>query len=151
MIIIKIISVLALFVILYLAALSFIHRESTIKHNVGDDLSPCPNKPNCVLSLSSKNRESIPALELLNNDKKESWNKLIKTINEMGGIIMLKESDSEYYLHAVFSSFIFRFKDDFEAQIKNGKIEIRSASRAGTSDLGQNRKRVEELSYIYLN
>jgi uncharacterized protein (DUF1499 family) len=57
--------------------------------------------------------------------------------------------DGRYY-HAVFTSGLFRFKDDFEAVLDGSRIEIRSASRAGTSDMGQNRKRVERIRRLYM-
>jgi uncharacterized protein (DUF1499 family) len=51
------------------------------------------------------------------------------------------------YLHAEFTSLIFRFVDDVEFLIDapNGVIQVRSASRKGYSDMGVNRRRVEEI------
>lgn len=51
------------------------------------------------------------------------------------------------YLHAVFTSLIFRFRDDVEILVDDSAkvLQIRSASRVGHSDLGVNRKRVERL------
>lgn len=60
-------------------------------------------------------------------------------------------SRDDGYLHAVFTSRIFRFKDDFEARLEAGsdpaeaKIHVRSASRVGYSDLGANRRRVDAV------
>jgi len=51
------------------------------------------------------------------------------------------------YLHAEFTSPLFRFVDDLEL-LWNGErqvLDVRSASRVGNSDLGVNRKRVEVL------
>jgi uncharacterized protein (DUF1499 family) len=54
---------------------------------------------------------------------------------------------SDSYLHAEFTSAIFRFVDDLEFLVDDTAkvIHVRSASRLGTSDLGVNRKRVEEI------
>lgn len=53
----------------------------------------------------------------------------------------------EDYIHAEFVSFIFRFVDDVEFYFDNAKklIQVRSASRTGYSDLGVNRRRIEEI------
>ena len=62
----------------------------------------------------------------------------------MGGQI---EKDDGDYLHAVFISTVFRFRDDLELRqdAAHSRIQVRSASRIGYSDLGVNRKRVEKL------
>jgi uncharacterized protein (DUF1499 family) len=51
------------------------------------------------------------------------------------------------YVHAECHSRIFRFVDDVEFLLDRaaGVIHVRSASRAGHSDLGVNRARVEAL------
>ena len=50
-------------------------------------------------------------------------------------------------IHAECRSMIFRFVDDLTLNLNpsNGIIHIRSASRTGYSDLGVNRRRVENL------
>jgi hypothetical protein len=54
---------------------------------------------------------------------------------------------TETYLHAEFRSAVFRFVDDaeFYADESAGVFQVRSAARVGSSDLGVNRKRVEEI------
>ena len=51
------------------------------------------------------------------------------------------------YLHAEATSALMGFVDDLECLLDapSGRIEVRSASRVGYSDLGVNRKRVEAL------
>ena len=51
------------------------------------------------------------------------------------------------YIHAIFKSALFRFVDDVELSFDDQRkvIDVRSASRTGYSDLGVNRKRVEEI------
>jgi uncharacterized protein (DUF1499 family) len=53
----------------------------------------------------------------------------------------------ERYIHAEFTSFLFRFVDDVEFLLDDGSktIHVRSASRVGYSDLGVNRRRVEAI------
>jgi uncharacterized protein (DUF1499 family) len=51
------------------------------------------------------------------------------------------------YLHYEVWSLIFRFVDDVEFRLDaaNKRIHVRSASRAGRSDLGVNRARIEAI------
>ena len=59
-------------------------------------------------------------------------------------------TDTENYLHAECSSAFFGFVDDLELHLRaaEGLIAIRSAARLGYSDLGVNRKRVEQLRAV---
>jgi uncharacterized protein (DUF1499 family) len=51
------------------------------------------------------------------------------------------------YLHAVYTSLVFRFRDDIEFIMEKdaGVIHVKSASRLGKYDFGVNRKRVERV------
>lgn len=146
MIILKVILATIVLIIIYLGFLSFTTRQNSIRSENDRLLSPCPDKPNCVLSSSTRSRHKIDAFPLLKNDRKKSWNKLVDAILRSGGEILVNDGS---YCHAVFTSFVFRFKDDLEIKIGDTEISIRSASRAGTSDLGENRKRVENIRKIY--
>jgi uncharacterized protein (DUF1499 family) len=70
---------------------------------------------------------------------------LKKIIAESPRARIVTETDD--YLHAEFTSLVFRFVDDVEFYIdRRFKLVLfRSASRAGHSDLGVNRRRMEEL------
>ncbi|MBT7632309.1 MAG: DUF1499 domain-containing protein [Desulfobacula sp.] len=98
--------------------------------------------------MSEKESQAIEAFQIKENNKQLSWENLKTAITKSGGEILI---DDGQYCHAVFTSTIFRFKDDFEAVQNNNQINIRSASRAGKSDLGQNRKRVEKIRLLYNN
>jgi uncharacterized protein (DUF1499 family) len=52
------------------------------------------------------------------------------------------------YFHAEFTSLLFRFVDDVEFLIDPAakRVDFRSASRVGHSDLGVNRRRMTKLS-----
>ncbi|MEZ5584986.1 MAG: DUF1499 domain-containing protein [Candidatus Competibacteraceae bacterium] len=56
-------------------------------------------------------------------------------------------SVTEDHLHAECKSLIFRFVDDLEFHLRPNerRIAVRSASRLGYSDLGANRRRVEQV------
>lgn len=51
------------------------------------------------------------------------------------------------YLHATFTSLVFRFVDDVEFYVDSEArlLHYRSASRVGHSDFGVNRKRMQKL------
>ena len=56
-------------------------------------------------------------------------------------------SQTPRYLHAEFTSTLFRFVDDVEFVVipNEGVVHFRSCSRVGYSDLGANRHRMESL------
>ena len=55
------------------------------------------------------------------------------------------------YMHAECTSWLFRFTDDVEFVFDDAQkvIQVRSASRIGYSDLGENRKRVETIRRLF--
>ena len=137
---------IVLLIVAYLASLSFMTRQHRPKPESERHLRPCPGKPNCVFSQSKQEIHAIKAFPLLEENRIFSWEKLIQAIKQSGGEFLLNDGQ---YCHAVFTSSLFRFKDDFEAELKDSQIDVRSASRAGTSDFGQNRKRVEAIRRLY--
>jgi uncharacterized protein (DUF1499 family) len=56
-------------------------------------------------------------------------------------------SETSDYLHAECTSAVFGFVDDLELHLRTaeGLIAVKSASRLGYSDLGVNRRRIEDL------
>lgn len=106
---------------------------------VDGHLRPCPDAPNCVCSQAPAS-DAQHAIAPLGH---ASWQALRRAIEVAGGKI---DRDDGRYLHATFTSRIFRFVDDVEVlRDANGMLQIRSASRVGRSDLGVNRKRVETI------
>lgn len=75
--------------------------------------------------------------------------KLKSIVEEMPGS-RVTESGNEF-LRAEFRSTVFGFVDDLELKLDETKqlVLARSASRIGYSDLGVNRKRVEEIRRRY--
>lgn len=64
-------------------------------------------------------------------------------IEQMPRTQLAEEADG--YARYVFTTALFRFKDDVEIEQSGDDVHIRSASRVGHSDLGTNRKRVEAI------
>jgi uncharacterized protein (DUF1499 family) len=107
-------------------------------------LAPCPASPNCVSSQAGDRDHSIQPIACT-TDTPAAMADLKKIILSMKRSRIVTET--EYYLHAEFTSAIWRFVDDVEfyADESAGVIHVRSASRLGTSDFGVNRKRVEAI------
>ena len=107
-------------------------------------LAPCPSSPNCVSSQSPDDTHHIAPLTY-SGRAADAMKKLTAIIQTFPRTSVITISDS--YLHAEFTSAIFRFVDDLEFLVDDTAkiIHVRSASRMGYSDLGVNRKRVEEI------
>ena len=125
--------------------------DQTIKTGAANDrLSPCPESPNCVSSLSEDKSHQVEPLTY-NVPLDVAREKLISVIKSMKrSEIAIAENN---YLHATFTSFLFRFVDDVEFSFDDERkiIDVRSASRMGYFDLGANRRRVEELRKRFVN
>ena len=107
-------------------------------------LSPCPDSPNCVSSQSPDPSHFVEPLSYTDSQT-DATARLLKLIESMPRTQII--SNTGNYLHAEFTSLIFRFVDDVEFLFDKEKnlIHVRSASRVGYSDLGMNRKRIEAL------
>ena len=118
---------------------------------VDGKLAPCPDKRNCVCSEFAN--DSLHYIEpvLIEGRSIESVMATAATmLQDMGGDIQ-QQTDS--YLAATFSSDLFGFVDDLELRFVSDEnlVHIRSGSRVGDSDLGVNRKRVEQFKNRLLN
>ena len=94
-------------------------------------LTPCLNPLNCVFFQK----------EFENADR--TFAQLVTIAQEIQRTKVL-ESNSSYW-KGVCRSFIFRFPDDLEILKHGNKIQIKSSSRYGGSDLGVNGTRVGRL------
>jgi uncharacterized protein (DUF1499 family) len=107
-------------------------------------LAACPDTPNCVRSGATDPRHAIapigaaPPLE-------RALAELVAIAAAMPGARVVASRPD--YAHLEFETPLMGFVDDVEFAIDAaaGAIEVRSASRIGTSDFGVNRKRVEDL------
>ena len=126
-----------------LAILSIISRSKPSVGIVAGRLRPCSAKPNCVCSEDEDMRSYVEPLVIIESPQSD-WEKAKRVIREMGGKIVREE---DCYLWATFSTRIFRFIDDMELRLdeENKVIHVRSSSRVGYSDMGANRRRVEDL------
>jgi uncharacterized protein (DUF1499 family) len=111
-------------------------------------LIPCPDKPNCVSSESApSDKHSIAAIQVNETMGEQPLVKVREVVELLGGKVSYSD---EQYLASTFTSALFGFVDDVELRLDRDKgvIHVRSASRVGYSDLGANRKRVEQIRQL---
>jgi len=104
-------------------------------------LAPCPDRPNCVSSQVADSHTIEPLR--FEGDPRIAWQRLIEIVHDMPRCRVISQNDD--YLHAEVRSLVFGFVDDLEFVLANDCIHVRSASRLGYSDLGVNRRRVEQI------
>lgn len=112
-------------------------------------LAPCPSSPNCVSSDAADSTHSIAAFALA-MPSREAWLAVRGTVESLPRTKIISVTSD--YLHAECTSAVFGFVDDLELHLRiaEGAIAVRSASRLGYSDLGLNRRRIEDLRALLL-
>ena len=109
-------------------------------------LASCPKSPNCV-SSQAQPADTVHFIEPLTytSTPEQALTNLKTVIESLPRTKIITETDN--YLYAEFKSALMGYVDDVEFYIVSDtqKIHVRSASRLGQSDLGVNRKRVEEI------
>jgi uncharacterized protein (DUF1499 family) len=128
--------------------LGFQSRAADAPGMIGGSLAPCGTAPNCVSSLASGDPEHfVNGFEFDAGEADRMWQRLTESIRALDGNL---EKNAPPYLAATFSSTVFGFVDDFECLIDKdaGLIHVRAGARAGYSDLGVNRQRVEQIRQL---
>lgn len=107
-------------------------------------LRACPGTPNCVSSQSPDASHYVEPL-VYEGSREEAYERLVTTVRLMKRARII--TDNREYIHAEFTSPVFRFVDDVEFLFDKTKncIHVRSASRVGRYDFGVNRSRVGEI------
>lgn len=107
-------------------------------------LRACPPSPNCVSSQADDAAHRVEPLAF-QGDPSAAMDRLRRAIVSLPRAKIVTATPS--YIHAEFTSRLFRFVDDVELLLDPERrvVDVRSASRVGYSDLGANRKRVEAL------
>lgn len=108
-------------------------------------LSRCPALPNCRCSQHPEDVDHFVQPFAFEGEADAAWDRLRQTLDDLLRVTVLR--DERPYLHARFTTRIWRFEDDVEFLLDAdaGVIHVRSASRLGRSDLGANGQRVEAL------
>jgi uncharacterized protein (DUF1499 family) len=109
-----------------------------------NQFADCPPSPNCVYTGASDQEHGIAAISYT-TDLPAAMAQLVKVINALPRTKIVTQTEN--YLYVEFTSAFWRFRDDVEFSLDDAakKINFRSASRLGRSDLGVNRKRMEAI------
>jgi uncharacterized protein (DUF1499 family) len=139
--------VLVLIIAAWAAMMTILSATSRRPDNLGvhdGKLAPCPNTPNCVSTQADDDAHRMAPIPF-DGDADEALARL-KAVVAAPPRTTIVSADGGY-LHAECVSLLFRFVDDVEFLVdpEARVIHFRSASRAGRSDLGVNRKRMEEI------
>lgn len=107
-------------------------------------LSSCPSNPNCVLSQNADKEHQIAPL-VYQTDLDTARETLLEVLKVVPRTEVVEQTNN--YIHARSKSRIFKFIDDVEFYFPSGEkiIHVRSAARVGESDLGVNRRRIEQI------
>lgn len=112
------------------------------------ELPPCSSSPNGVCSVDQTAAHYVPAFST-GDQPDAAWAALKQVLKDEPRTRVVTESPG--YLHVECRTAVFRFVDDLEFLLSEdgSSIHVRSASRAGYSDLGANRRRVERMRRAY--
>ncbi len=110
----------------------------------GGRLAACPGSPNCVSTQAENQEHWIEPLQTEVGDD-GAISLLAEIVREQPRTMIVEQTGD--YLRVEFRSLLFRFCDDVEFyhDRRSGLVHFRSASRVGHSDLGVNRRRMEQI------
>lgn len=114
--------------------------------NLHQAIPPCPGSPNCVSSLEPGKRGPAPIP--LTIDPDQALSAVEQAVSALPGAALAERNGP--VLRFVFTSRIFRFKDDvtFFLDAAAKLLHFRSASRVGWWDLGANRRRMKRITAL---
>ncbi|NEQ50301.1 MAG: DUF1499 domain-containing protein [Leptolyngbya sp. SIO3F4] len=109
-----------------------------------DQLIDCPTSPNCVSSAAKDDEHYIAPIEYT-AEQDAVRDKLVAILNNQPRTEIIEQTDD--YILVEFTSRLMGFVDDAEFYfLPDGhSIAMRSAARLGESDLGVNRRRLEQF------
>ena len=105
-------------------------------------LSSCPLSPNCVSSQAADEGHSIAPL-VFGGDPNAAFVRLKLILSRRSDTTVVDESAG--YLRVELRTTLFVDDAEFLLDRSRSVIQVRSASRLGYSDLGKNRRRMEEI------
>ena len=122
----------------YLKGMGFYSQSKVMETGLIDGkISLCPETPNCVSTTNTDDVHGISPIETTLSFEE------VLTVFQENDLDIIAQDDN--YAHFTFKSTIMGYVDDIEILKVENKVFIKSASRVGKSDLGANRKRVENL------
>ena len=111
-------------------------------------LASCPETPNCVVSQDGDAEHAIAPIAY-EGDRDSARKNLMDILGVVPRTKIVEERDS--YLLAESESRLMGFVDDTEFYLPTDEkvIHVRAAARMGESDLGVNRRRVEQIRLAF--
>lgn len=115
---------------------------------VDGHLAGCPASPNCVVSQGADEEHAIAPIAY-SGDRVAARANLIDIIGVVPRTQIVSQSDD--YILAESESRLMGFVDDTEFYLPEGEnvIQVRAAARMGESDLGVNRRRIEQIRLAF--
>ncbi len=105
-------------------------------------LTECPGSPNCVSSQAVDEGHRLTPL-VFSDDPAPAFARLKQTLVLRKDTTITDERPG--YLRVEFRTAFFVDDGEFLLDGQQRRIQVRSASRLGYSDLGKNRRRLEEI------
>lgn len=135
--------------LLILALLSLTAKRPATLGVTNGRLAPCPNSPNCVCTRAADEAHRIEPLTYTGSAE-QAMTHLDAVLSARPRVRIVTRTD--VYLYAEVASLLFRFVDDVEFLFDDEAkvIHFRSAARAGHSDFGVNRRRMEEIRQAFI-
>jgi uncharacterized protein (DUF1499 family) len=118
-----------------------------VRGHSDSDLDPpmdCPSSPNCRSTLALDPDRRIEPMQL-KPDWQKNWERIPSYLTSIPGNRVVE--NNETLIQVECKSRIFGFVDDLtlKVNLQTGRIDIRSASRAGYYDFGVNKRRIQRL------
>jgi len=109
-------------------------------------LAPCPSTPNCVVSQGADPDHAIAAIAYTGS-RDDARELLVKVLGVVPRTEMVTQQEN--YIRVKSTSRIMGFVDDTEFYFPDDEpvIHVRAAARLGESDLGVNRRRLEQIRF----
>ena len=144
-------AILIAVVLLPLVGLAALSLTSRRPDNLGvhdGQLADCPPTPNCVSTTATRESQRMAPIPFDGNIN-EVRTRLLEIVTAIPRAKIVTEEPN--YLHVECTTAIFRFVDDVEFLIDEEQqvIHFRSASRTGHSDLGENHRRMEQVTAAF--
>ena len=113
-------------------------------------LAACPASPNCVVSQGADADHAIAPI-LYSSDRKTAQQNLTDILGVVPRTRIVEQTDS--YIRTESESRLMGFVDDSEFYFPQDEktIQMRAAARLGESDLGVNRRRMEQIRLAFID
>jgi uncharacterized protein (DUF1499 family) len=102
-------------------------------------------------AVAARQRKAYPEIRPIETalSPDEAFSRAVEVAEKMGWEIIARDTAARV-IEAVDTTAIFRFKDDIVVRVRaaaeGSRVDLRSASRIGRSDLGKNAARIIEFS-----